>query len=168
MIIAFICLIVSFLLDGLCSNIFFLDPVNASLFSTIYVLIAFVVLCPYFYEKKKFFLLAVIFGLLFDIVYTNTFILHVIVFLLLGFCIQFFHSFLANSLFNNILISIGTIFLYYLLTFFFLWISNYNGGMMLSLGKILYSSILMTIIYSTILYWLIRLVLQKMHLKQFK
>lgn len=161
-------LIISFLLDGLCSNVFFLDSVNTSLFSTIYILIAFVILCPYFYEKRKFFLWIMIFGLLFDIIYTNTFILHMVLFLLLGIFIQFLHSFLANSLFNNILISLGTIFLYYTLTFFFLFISNYNGGMMLSFGKILYSSIFMTIIYSAFLYWIVRFILQKMHLKQFK
>lgn len=168
MIIALIVLILSFLLDGIISNFLFISSTNFMLFGTIYILVSLVILCPYFYNAKKFFIFTSIFGLLFDIVYTNTFVLNLVVFILLGIVIRFFHSFLANSLFSNIFISLITIMLYYLFTFFFLFISNYNGGLLFSLGKILYSNIFMTIIYSVFLYYAVKFMLKKLKMKQFK
>ena len=81
MIVAIIYVIISFLLDGIISNIVPFNLVDPSYFKTIYSLISLVIIYNYFDNKKKYLSILVILGILFDIVYTNTFILNIIVFL---------------------------------------------------------------------------------------
>ena len=57
MIISIIYLVISFLLEGIMSNIFPSTLSNISYFTTIYVIIAFGIIYPYFDNDKKFFIL---------------------------------------------------------------------------------------------------------------
>ena len=72
MIISIIYLVFSFLLEGIMSNIFPSTLSNISYFTTIYIIISFAIIYPYFDNDKKFFILIFIFGILFDILYTST------------------------------------------------------------------------------------------------
>ena len=71
MIISIIYLVISFLLEGIMSNIFPSTLSNISYFTTIYIIISFAIIYPYFDNDKKFFILIFIFGILFDILYTD-------------------------------------------------------------------------------------------------
>ena len=84
MIITVIYLILSFVLDNLMSYIIPSSLGDVGYFNTIYIIISFVIICPYFSNEKKYYLLILIFGLLFDILYTGTFIFNMIIFVLLG------------------------------------------------------------------------------------
>ena len=68
MIISIIYLVISFLLEGIMSNIFPSTLSNISYFTTIYIIISFAIIYPYFDNDKKFFILIFIFGILFDII----------------------------------------------------------------------------------------------------
>ena len=54
MIISIIYLVFSFLLEGIMSNIFPSTLSNISYFTTIYIIISFSIIYPYFYNDKKF------------------------------------------------------------------------------------------------------------------
>ena len=73
MIISIIYLVLSFILDNFMSNIFPSTLTNISYFTTIYIIISFVIIYPYFNNEKKYYILLIIFGLLFDILYTGIF-----------------------------------------------------------------------------------------------
>ena len=101
----FVYIILSFLLDGLISNYLNFTISSISYFTTIYTIISFAVSYNYFTNKKKYLLVLLIMGLLFDIVYTNTFPLNVIVFILIGMLVGYLDESLpSNILTINILI----------------------------------------------------------------
>ena len=52
--------------------------VNPSILSCLYTLITLIIIYPYFYNEKKYYILLIIFGLLIDIVYSNTFLFNTI------------------------------------------------------------------------------------------
>ena len=84
MLLLIIYVLFSFLLEGFMSNIFASSLTDVSYFTTIYTVISFVVIYPYFYNKKKYYILLIIFGILFDALYTSTFIVNVFIFLGIG------------------------------------------------------------------------------------
>lgn len=62
MIIAIVTLVISFLYEGFISNYITSYFNNYNIFTTLYTLIALVVLLPYFANKKKYYILLLIFG----------------------------------------------------------------------------------------------------------
>ena len=83
MIIAVIYVIISFLLDSLMSNILPFNLTDPSWFKTIYSVISLVILYNYFDNQKKYLNILIVLGIFFDIIYTNTFIVNIIVFLII-------------------------------------------------------------------------------------
>ena len=82
MIIAVTYVIISFLLDGIVSNLIPFNLVDPSYFKTIYSVISLVIIYNYFDNHQKYLTILIILGIFFDIIYTNTFILNIIVFLM--------------------------------------------------------------------------------------
>lgn len=150
MIISTIILIISFLLDGIMSYYLTSNTTFVSIFSTIYTVIALVIIYKFFSNEKKYLFFCVLFGLLFDITYTNTFIFNAFLFFIIGINIILLNTKLANNIFNNTIFSLISIFLYYILSNIILIFINYTSFNTYLLFKILINSILMTIIYSLI------------------
>ena len=167
-IISIIIILISFFIQGLTSNYLGYTYSNLSFFSTIYILIALLVLNPYFENKKKYLIILVIFGLLTDIVYTNTFILNTCLFITSYYLSKMFHFFFP---YNWVTISISNllcIFAYHVISFLFLIILKYDTYTFSNLLKVLSHSILMTFIYSTIIYTIIVFIVKKFELKEVK
>ena len=158
MLLLIIYVLFSFLLEGFMSNIFASSLTDVSYFTTIYTVISFVVIYPYFYNKKKYYILLIIFGILFDALYTSTFIVNVFIFLGIGFVIY---------LLNNIL-SIIAIITYHLLSFIILSIAGYANYSFLLLGRIIVHSIIMTIIYTSLSYLAIKTLFNRFDIKEIK
>lgn len=152
MIIAIIYVIISFLLDGLMSNILPFNLVDPSYLKTIYSIISLVILYNYFDNKQKYLKILIILGIFFDIVYTNTFILNIIVFLVIYIILSIVDYMLPTNIITINIKSISCIFLYHILTYIILLLANYNSYSIKLLGIILLRSIIMTIIYTTISY----------------
>ena len=117
MIVSIIYLLFSFILEGFMSNIFSSTLSNISIFSTIYTVVAIVVIYPYFVNEKKFFLLIGIFGFFFDVVYTSTFPLNLIFFLLIGLVVKLLNSLFQDNILMCSLISLLCIITYHVVTF---------------------------------------------------
>ena len=152
MIIAIIYVIISFLLDGLMSNILPFNLVDPSYLKTIYSIISLVILYNYFDNKQKYLKILIILGIFFDIVYTNTFILNVVVFIVIYIILSLVDYMIPTNIITINIKSISCIFLYHILTYIILLLANYNSYSIKLLGIILLRSIIMTIIYTTIRY----------------
>lgn len=168
MIISIIYLVFSFILDNFMSNIFPSTLTNISYFTTIYIIISFVVLYPYFNSEKKYYILLIIFGLLFDILYTGTFIFNMILFLVIGIVIKIFNNLFPENIVTTNLISIISIILYHVISFIILnVVSNISYDFILLINIIIHS-IIMTVIYTSICYFGIRYIFNKFNIKQIK
>ena len=152
MIIAVTYVIISFLIDSLMSNILPFNLVDPSWFKTIYSVISLVILYNYFDNQKKYISIVIVLGIFFDIVYTNTFILNIVVFLIIYFILSQLDYIITTNIFTINLKSIICVLLYHLLTYIILLLANYNNYSIKLLGIILLRSLIMTIIYTTISY----------------
>lgn len=168
MIIAVISVILSFLLDVFLSNITSYSLNDPSWFSTIYTIIILFLLFPYFNNEKKYFAILIITALFFDIVYTATFMLNITIFIILYIVVKKLNFWLPNNLIISNIISLIVIFGYHIISFLILNIVNYNDYSAILLFNILTHSILSTIIYTTIMYFVLQKIYNLFKIKQIK
>ena len=152
MLVAIIYVIISFLLDGIISNIIPFNLVDPSYFKTIYSVISLVIIYNYFDNHKKYLTILITLGVFFDIIYTNTFILNIIVFIIIYIVLSNLDYIITTNIFTINLKSIVCISTYHISTYIILLLANYNNYSIKLLGLILIRSIIMTIIYTTISY----------------
>lgn len=164
-IVSVISLLFSLLIQGLMSNFFGYTIDNLSIFSAVYVLINLVVLMPYFEDNKKILIILIIFGLLMDMVYSNTCIFCTCIFLVIFYFNKMLNFFFPSNLLTINIFSILSMIVYHVLTFIFLVILKFDSYGILVLLKVIGCNIIMTIIYTTILYFLISFVYKKFDLK---
>lgn len=168
MIISIIYLIFSFMLESIMSNYFTSTLSNISIFTTIYTLIAFAIIYPYFNNEKKYFILVLIFGILFDVLYTSTFLVNTFIFIVIGIIIKLLYNFLPSNYFMTNIISYISILIYHILSFVIINITSYANLDIIVLLKVIPSSIIMTLIYTTISYYLMRTIYNKFKIKGIK
>ena len=161
-------LILSFLLDGLLSNTTDILLINASYFKTIYTIISLVVIFRYFEYPKKYLIILLITGILFDIVYTNTLLLNPFIFLVIYFVIKELNYYIPNNLLTINIKSILAITIYNIITFILLNISNYYNYNLNHLLRITLRTLPMTIIYTSISYFLLKKIFFKKYDKKIK
>jgi len=152
MIIAVTYVIISFFLDGLISNLVPFNLVDPSYLKTIYSIISLVIIYNYFDNHKKYLSILIVLGIFFDIVYTNTFILNIVVFFIIYIILSYLDYIIPTNIITINIKSIACISSYHILTYIILLLSNYNNYSIKLLGLILIRSIIMTIIYTTISY----------------
>lgn len=156
MIVMIIYAIISFLFDGLISNYTSINIVNPSYLRTIFSLISLVVMLSYFENNAKYLKILIPLGILFDIVYTNTFLLNIFLFLIIYLILRKIDFYIPNNVFTINLKSLIAICIYHSLSYLILLLVHYNTYPSNSLLTILSHSIIMTIIYTTISYFLIK------------
>lgn len=146
-------LIIAFYLDGLLSNMFI---VSDYLYPLCFLL-SLVLIYPSFQksELSKYYLISLIMGLLYDIVYTNTLFINFIIFFLIAILIKNIYNLVSNNYLSLILISFLVIVIYRTLTYLILSIINYKFLSIDLLFNSFYSSIITNFIYITILYLLL-------------
>ncbi len=168
MIVSIIYIIISFILENIMSNIFVTTLNNVSPFTTIYTIIALVVIYPYFASDKKYFLLVIIFGFLFDTIYTSTILLNLTIFLVISLLIKTLNNIISDNIIMTNIISLISVATYHILTFIILNIVTSKSYSIILLGKILTHSIIMTIIYTSISYIIIKYLYSRLSIKQIK
>ncbi len=166
LVISIIILILSLLIQGVISNYIGYTFTNLSIFYTLYPLVALVVILPYFNNIKKYFILLIIFGLIIDIAYTNTFILNVVIFSVIYIFNKFFHSILPYNLLTINISSIISVVIYHIISFLVLLLVGYDNYTLSMLGIAISHSIIMTIIYTSIIYIIINFIYKKFELKE--
>ena len=164
MIIMIIYTIISFLLDGLTSN--FIS--SNSYFGTIYSVIALVIIYNYFENDMKYLKILIPLGILFDIVYTNTFVLNIFLFLCIYLIIKKINIYIVDNLITISIKSLLAITIYHILSYLILLFAGYADYSFNLLLMILLKSIVMTIIYTTISYLLIKKIYYGKYFKKIK
>ena len=103
-------------------------------------------------KKDKYYLLkCMIFGFIYDLIFTDTLFLHMMIFLLLGYLINLFYKHYNFKLLNNIILTILIITLYQLLLFLIFNLINYQNININDFIFIIKHYYLINIIYSIIL-----------------
>ena len=156
MIVIIIYLIISFLLDSIISLYIPASLTTLSYFKTIYTLVSLVVIFNYFENSKKYLIIAIVLGALFDTVYTNTFLLNIVIFIVVYFLLTELDYIIPNNLFTINIKSLSALYAYHILTYIILLLTHYNSYSFSILLNILMKSTIMTIIYTTISYLLIK------------
>ena len=168
MIVYIIILILSFLLDGFGPIHNNITLTNLSIFSTMYSIIAISIISPYIENNKRYFIILFILGSLIDIAYTNTFLLNAILFILIGIITKSLYKRFSNGPFIPIIISLISIIIYNVMTYLILVICNYIGSSINTLINVITHNIISTILYSTIITFILIKLDKKYKLKIIK
>lgn len=161
-------LILSLLIQTITSNYLGYTYQSLSPFITLYLLIALLMIKPYFENDKKYLLTLLIAGFLSGITYTNAVFLNISLFFVAYCFTKFFHFYFPyNYLTINISTLIG-IFLYHILSFLFLITIGYDKYPFHMLLQILLDSIPMTILYTTVSYFLLETIFHHFNLRKIK
>lgn len=153
--------VISFLLDGFISNYMNVGIIEPSYFRTIFSVISLVIMLYFFEDNKKYFYILIVIGILFDIVYTNTFLLNIFLFYVIYFILSKIDNFLSDNLFMVCIKSYLAIFLYHTLSYLILMIAEYQYYSIKLLWDILLHSIISTVIYSVFSYLIIKKIFYK-------
>lgn len=142
-------LIISFILDSIVSNFISLG----SLFFPLFTLMALIIIYPYFNNNRhKYFGVCLATGICYDLIYTNTIIIHGMLFLLIGFIITRLNLIISNNYINVGIMAIICIVIYRFLAYGLLLITASTSFEWLSLLKSIYSSLILNIFYVVVVY----------------
>lgn len=168
MIIVSIYLVLCLILEGISSLYISYSLINPSIFMTLYVIVGLVVIYPYFINKKKYLYLVIIFGILFDVIYTNTILINLVIFILIYLFNRLLDEILPNNIFVINIKSYLAVILYYTLTYVIMVLTNYASYSVSMLFRVYYSNIIMSIIYTTLSYIVIGILTNKFNVKEIK
>ena len=144
-----IVLIISFLLDSIISN---LVSING-LFLPLFTVMSLIIIYPYFNNKRnKFYLACFITGVCYDLIYTNTIVVHGFLFVLLGFIITRMNLVLANNYINVVIMGLVLIIVYRLLTYGLILITANASFDFFNLFRSIYSSLIANVIFVSLAY----------------
>ena len=146
---AIIVLIVSFILDSIISNFISLG----SLFTPLFTLMALIIIYPYYNgDKFKYFLACFVTGIFYDLIYTDTIVIHGFLFVIIGFIITKLNLILANNYINVGIMAIVCIIFYRIIAYSLLLITANISFEWFELFKSIYRSLLANVIYVALLY----------------
>ena len=142
-------IIISFILDNFISN--FIN--HNSLFYPLFTLLSLIIIYPKFIKKiNKYYLTSFLLGLIYDIAVTDTLFLNAFIFLLLSYIINYIFRKTPYNYLSVLIISFISIIYYRVITYIVLLLLNYLNFNLLTLLKSIYNSLILNIIYITILY----------------
>ena len=158
-------LLISFVLEGIVTNIIPLDSLFIPMFSAVAILVAY----PLFNDDKiKFIIYSGFLGLFYDLTYTSTPFINTFSFLLTALIISLICKFITINKLNLILIVVFTVLFHETTTYILLCLFRYRIFNDETLTKGLYSSIIINVLYSYILYFIIEFICKKKKRKYIK
>lgn len=144
--------IVSFILDNIVSN--FLN--YNSIFNPLFTLLSLVLIYPSFNKRSNnCYIYVFILGFIYDVAITNTLFLNAFIFILLAYFIKLIFNKIPYNYLSVLIITLCSIIYYRVITYAVLIILNYLDFNLFYLFKSIYTSILLNIIYISILYLII-------------
>lgn len=155
-------IILSFFLDGICSNLLLVSNLCYPLFS----LLCLIVIYPYYRKKEinKFYITGFIIGLVYDIVYTNTLFLNACFFLAISFFTKQLYDLLKISVYSTVCISLFIIICYRLFIYLILLFTRCLDFNIDILYKSIYCSLLINLVYILLFYYSTKIISKRLHL----
>ena len=153
---AIIITIFSFFLESIVSNFV---SINSQLFLPLFSIVALVIIYPYLKkERSSYFKIAAVLGFFYDVVYTDTLIVNLILFVFTAYFIE------KINYFNVAIITGLAITFYRVITFLVLVIIGYLPFSWYALFLGITSSLLLNMIYAIILYTITDFLSRKYHI----
>lgn len=166
MIFSIVIVSISILLEAFLSNYIPIFVGNHNLFIPMFTIVSLVIVFPYFNENSKFLKLCFIFGIIYDILFTNTIGLNISLFLLIGLIVIFLDNGLSNTLFSILIKMIVSIIIYDVLSYGILLLLNYMHYDFLTLFMKIVKSFILNITYTVILYFVVEWIAKKLYIKK--
>lgn len=143
-------IIISFLLEGLWSMAV---SMHHSIWIPLFTLVALITVYPCFPKYSYFFFaLCAGVGICYDIVYTNTILLHGALFFVIGHLIAFLYRIFKNISWKYGIILILSLIAYRVLSFLLLVVTGYLSWSFSKLGESIFLSLLANLVYGYLLY----------------
>ena len=156
-------LLISFILEGIVSN---LVP-TSSLFIPLFSIVSLLVTYPLFNENKiKYLIYSGTLGLLYDLVYTNTPFINTFTFVITALIITFICKFITLNKLNLVLIILFILLFNQTINYLLLCLFRYHIFNNATLLEGLYSSLILNVVYSYILYVVIEIINKKRKYKR--
>ena len=153
---------ISLLLDGILTNFFPYQVNNLSLFTPLLSLVSIFLIYPFYRKDKKKYLINIfIYGIIYDLFYTNLLFWNACIFLIIGLLTIFIYKNYEISLIKIIIPIIVIITTYELLNASIIWIFQLVP---LTFTKVIYKithTLLLNIIYAEVIYFIITIIPNK-------
>lgn len=158
----YIILVISFILEGVFTNLVSMNSMFLPLFS----IISLSLIYPFIKNKDNLFLyLCLMLGLMYDVVYTNSLFINTISFPILGFVIIFIYNYINYNVLNIVFINFIVIILYRIISYILICIIAFRN---FDIDYFIFSithSIFSNIIYGVVLYLILKFIRKKFKLK---
>lgn len=162
-----IVLVISFLLDGFLSLWLPFQFNRLFILKAMFTITTLVVIYPYFNHKNsRFYQAGLLFGFLYDIIYTNTWPFNTLVFLLLCYLIIVLNYLLVSNMINLLIMQMVVLVSYELLSFLIL---NIIGYTTIYLSDVIFKathSLLLNLFYGWLLLMVLNLISDKYKIKR--
>lgn len=146
-----IIVLISFFLESILSNYI---NISTNFFTPLFTITSLIVIYSKF--ENKYLKICLLFGLLYDLVFTDTLFINMILFLLIGFFVKFVNIYLPKNYINNSIILIIIIIFYRIFIYIIMLMANQVTNNAFLLFKSIYSSLLLNIIYGLVIYFIIK------------
>lgn len=146
---------ISFLLESIFTNFISTDSILIPLFT----LTSLVVIYPYFKKKNmNYIITCLIMGLLYDVVFINSLFINTICFSIMGSLVILCYSFVKYNIYTSSIINILILITYRIISYIMLLSINYITFNSAILFKGIYSSILINVLYSIVIYFVLEII----------
>ena len=148
-------IVISFMIDYFVSLYLPYEKNNLSYFTPLFIPILIYLLYPLFKNRKKYILISIIIGIIYDLIYTNLLFFNGIIFFLISIITMLIYKYFKNNIYLNIIYLLLIIIFYELVSIL---IYMLFGIINISFNDIIYRIthiIIINIIYGTILYMII-------------
>lgn len=136
-------------MEGIISNFI---SISTELWNPLLSLGTIVAIYPFFKNKKRYYQICFGYGVIYDLVYTNTLIFHGFLFLCIGYLAHYMHKLFSTNIVNIILLTFLSISAYRILSYILLCLVGNYQFTWLALFHSITSSLLLNIIYMILLY----------------
>lgn len=148
----FLILIISIMIENSWSLIFS----KSSLFLGLFSLVACFSIYPLFKDDKKYLSLCFIYGLCYDIIFTNTILLNAFLFLILSYFITKIYKTFHLNLFLTLITGICLIVFYRTISYLTIVTINNNTTNYVSLLQSIYSSLIISLLYMLFIRFIVK------------
>lgn len=152
-----IIVICSILLDGILTNFLPYSPSTLSLFTPLLTVVSFILIYPFYRKKvKKYYIISITIGLIYDLLYTNLLFINAILFLIIAYITKIIYKNIEVNYLNIILFVIVIISLYEALNGLIIVVFNLVPITIESLIYKITHSLLLNILTTEIIYIIIK------------
>lgn len=150
MILVSITSILSFFLESIVSN--FIDIGN-QVFVPLFTIVSLIVIYPYFKGKESnYFKACAVIGLCYDIVFTDTLLMNLLLFIFLGYIIHFMNKLISTNIINICIMVLICVVVYRMSSYGILCLAGFLSFNWLNLIRSIYSSLVLNMFYGMIIY----------------